>query len=709
MDDRVRIVFDDGNNVRVIRSAFDPEADQAVELIGLGGNDTLGGSNKDDIIDGGDGNDTLNGGPNAGFGVVGQGNDLLMGGEGDDQLIGGNGDDILDGGNGNDRLIDGSGANNELRGGEGNDEVRGRGLLLGGNGNDVLGGDGTLDGGNGADRIEGRGILRDFGLAGEKNILIARGDSDIVQTGDGNDQVNSASGSDFISTGAGDDSIRTGNGRDTVIAGLGNDVITFLGGLGDEEADILIGVDPENGAGRGEIDVFKQESVVPGSENRRRNAELFVLGDENNVFYLGEGSNDFALIRSFQLGIDKFQLNGSAEQYSINPAPGGIGIFFIGNGDRDLVALIDDDFGNIPIRDLSLDDTNTFVFVADSGEPGSSPGDSAQIVGTNQDDALDGDSQANTIFGLGGNDTINGNGGDDTLQAAGNPSNPDDVGQSEIDRLNGGAGKDAFMLHTNNGMTVLYDEGRNRNPGKQDFAIIEDFNKNQDTIELAGSREEYFIGRSNVRNIADGRAIFRDTDNDGRLRRGRDELIAVVEGVDNLSLDDLEFVDIPVTIGSNRAERLQGSSQDGILDGRGKRDIIKAKGGNDVVLGGNGNDLLNGGSGDDLLDGGNGRDQYRGQGGADIFVVREKQGRDRILDFKDGVDRIGLAKGLVFDDLSIRQRGNKSIISVDDEKLAVVKGVQADQLGAADFVSIGYTRFEGMKVPVALDLVPTVA
>ncbi|MGJ3245542.1 MAG: calcium-binding protein [Elainellaceae cyanobacterium] len=334
--------------------------------------------------------------------------------------------------------------------------------------------------------------------------------------------------------------------------------------------------------------------------------------------------------------------------------------------------------------------------------------DSVLIIGTDQDDVLDGNERGNRMFGLQGNDTLNGNGGNDILQGAGNPEIATTVGEGEIDRLNGGAGRDTFVLHTNRGMTVLYDEGDRRNPGKQDFAIIEDFNKNQDTIELAGSREEYFISRSNVRKIADGRAIFRDTDNDGRLRKGRDELIAVVEGVNNLSLNDLEFIDIPVTIGTNQAERLQGTGQDGILNGRGKRDIISAKGGNDIVLGGNGNDVLNGGSGDDILDGGKGRDQYRGQGGSDVFVIREGQGRDRILDFKDGVDVIGLAKGLEFEDLSFNQQGNNTLIRVEDEKLAIVKGVAVDQLSAEDFVSVDYTRFEGMRVPVVLGVEPTV-
>ncbi|MGJ3245533.1 MAG: hypothetical protein ACFE0I_05585 [Elainellaceae cyanobacterium] len=355
----------------------------------------------------------------------------------------------------------------------------------------------------------------------------------------------------------------------------------------------------------------------------------------------------------------------------------------------------------------------TYDTTAELGDPVAPPAPGnpdidARIVGTADDDVLDGNDANNQILGLEEDDIIDGKGGDDIIQGAGNPSNPNSVGKGETDRLTGGAGKDTFVLHTNNGLTRLYDDGRDGRNGRTDAAIIEDFNRSQDTIEVAGSRDEYFVSRFTRQGIAEGRAIFHDTDGDGRLRRNRDELIAITNGLDNLVLDDLEFIDTPVTIGSNQAERLQGTGQDGILNGRGKRDIINAKGGDDIVLGGNGNDVLNGGSGDDILDGGRGRDKYRGKGGSDVFVIREGQGPDQILDFKDGVDMIGLAKGLAFEDLSIQQGSNRSIIRVDDEKLAVVKGVQATQLGVEDFVSIDYTRFEGMKVPVALEVVPTV-
>lgn len=351
----------------------------------------------------------------------------------------------------------------------------------------------------------------------------------------------------------------------------------------------------------------------------------------------------------------------------------------------------------------------TYNTTAELGDPApqpvfGNPDIDSRIVGSDNDDVLEGDNTNNQIVALRGNDILNGNGGDDILKGAGNPLDSSDVGRLDIDRLNGGAGQDTFVLHTNNGLTRLYDDGNDSRNGRRDFAVIEDFNRSQDTIEVAGSRDEYLIGRFNSRGVAEGRAIFHDSDGNGRISTLRDELIAITDGLNNLVLDDLTFVETVVTVGGNQAERLRGSRQDGILDGRGKRDIINAKGGDDIVLGGRGNDVLNGGSGDDLLDGGQGRDKYRGKSGSDVFVIREGQGRDRILDFKDGVDVIGLAKGLEFEDLSFNQRGNNTLIRVEDEKLALVKGVNPSQFGSEDFVSIAYNRFEGIKVPVVIDL-----
>jgi Ca2+-binding RTX toxin-like protein len=97
----------------------------------LKGNDTIHGSDYDDILLGFKGNDTLYGN---------NGNDELYGGDGKDKIYGGNGNDIIDGGNGNDIIYGGDGSS-LLNGGNGNDTIIGGNLsniFSGGLGKDTI-------------------------------------------------------------------------------------------------------------------------------------------------------------------------------------------------------------------------------------------------------------------------------------------------------------------------------------------------------------------------------------------------------------------------------------------------------------------------------------------------------------------------------------------------------------------------------------------
>lgn len=594
-----------------------------------------------------------------------------------------------------------------------------------------------------------------------RDVIQGSPQSDDIRAGGGNDLVFGKTGSDRIFGEAGNDTLFGEADNDVLIGGSGSDFIVAAAG-----ADFIEGSDIES-AGVGEIDRMVGgdggDAFILG--RRRDNGQAVVYYDDGDSD--SDGRLDFGLITDFDpTEGDAIRIAGSSTDYVIGRSPifniSGDAIFrknTRAGGKNELIAITQN-FNDLTENNLTFlggnfnnppSDFPQFppgqIEVGLPGQieiglpgqitippdllrpnpPGRFPSNnflSRAIEGTEAGETLNGSDANNiilaqggddTVFAKGGNDfveggdgndTLNGEAGDDILQGAGVFSGQGGDGKGEIDRLTGGEGKDTFLLHANKGKTVLYDAGNPRNSGKQDFAIITDFNKNQDTIELAGDQSEYFIGRSNVRNIADGRAIFRDTDNDGRLRRGRDELIAVVQGSNDLSLDDLKFVDVPVLTGNGRAERILGNRQNGILNGKGGRDRLFGKGGDDILLGGGGNDLLNGGGGDDILDGGRGNDTYFGKGGADIFVIASGQGRDKVQDFQDGVDVIGLAKGLTFEALDIAQRGRNTLISLGSgagsEPLATLRGIEASQITAEDFVSIGSTRFEGTRIPTLI-------
>ncbi|WP_168733023.1 calcium-binding protein [Aliigemmobacter aestuarii] len=124
---------------------------------------------------------------------------------------------------------------------------------------------------------------------------------------------------------------------------------------------------------------------------------------------------------------------------------------------------------------------------------------------------------------------------------------------------------------------------------------------------------------------------------------------------------------------------------DSMVGGRGW-DVLLGGAGDDVLSGGNGRDRIFGGEGNDTITGGNGRDRLDGGDGADHFVFAPGAGRDRIVDFEDGLDLIVFTGGVQsFDDLTIRQRGD-DVRVFHSGGFIEVKDVQASDLTADDFL-----------------------
>lgn len=93
-------------------------------------------------------------------------------------------------------------------------------------------------------------------------------------------------------------------------------------------------------------------------------------------------------------------------------------------------------------------------------------------------------------------------------------------------------------------------------------------------------------------------------------------------------------------IGSNQYDYAFGTDGD---------DTISGYGGNDEFFGNDGRDKVSGGNGNDIISGGDDRDTLLGGAGVDRFVFHNahdsssgKAWRDRILDFRHGVDVIDL-------------------------------------------------------------------
>ena len=142
-------------------------------------------------------------------------------------------------------------------------------------------------------------------------------------------------------------------------------------------------------------------------------------------------------------------------------------------------------------------------------------------------------------------------------------------------------------------------------------------------------------------------------------------------------------------IGGRGADDLRGNAGNDILDGSSGWDTIFGNNNNDTLLGGLGNDELRGDNGNDFLDGGKGNDLIFGGRGADKFVLRAGDGTDRIVDYRDGLDKFVLTGGLEFSDLRTVQNINSTQIQViaTGEVLANLSSVTANFLNESDFES----------------------
>jgi hypothetical protein len=106
----------------IAKLKFSSSSEASAPVNGTSGDDTIGGTDDNDVINGKAGDDELTGGEGDDSLDGGSGDDVMAGGEGDDWLRGGSGDDEIDGGEGDDVIKAGSG-DDVINGGEGDDEI----------------------------------------------------------------------------------------------------------------------------------------------------------------------------------------------------------------------------------------------------------------------------------------------------------------------------------------------------------------------------------------------------------------------------------------------------------------------------------------------------------------------------------------------------------------------------------------------------------
>ena len=597
-------------------------------IIGNAANNTLAGFDGDDRLEGGAGNDELS---------DGRGDDTLEGGPGDDVLNNDAGNDTLRGGPGNDVLwaggsraaLEGVSDNDILDGGAGNDTVTYSGLgfnegIFAGVEASLVTGQATVTGFDTVDDPDRQQPLTSTDRLINIENLVGGEDDDTLT---GNREANRLDG------GRGNDTIDGGNGNDQITGGAGNDTLT--GGDGD--------------------DVFRFNAV----EYLDTELIAFSVGgaDETVFTPIGPGSDQ---ITDFGAG-DRLEFTG--------------GLFADLNAVR--AAATETEDGNLEIaisetETLTLQGASLDALTADTvstrnaegrDNTTSTPADLTggvstgfegreALLGSGDNDVLDGGMGGDVLLGRGGDDRLSGGDGNDRLEGgAGN------------DTLEGGAGSDLFRF----------------DPGAGSDRIT-DFDASE------GDRLQFNDGL--FANLGAVQASANETD-DGNLtiRLSATETLTL----ENTSPDALT-ADTVTTLDANGADTTAATVQEYVFynaagertgvqnSGTAEADTLAPSDENDL----NGDDLLRGLGGDDVLNGGAGDDRLTGGDGDDVFRFTPREGSDRITDFGNGTDRLEFTESLFANleavQASAAEVGDDLLIGLSATETLTLAGASLDDL-----------------------------
>src|SRR5262249_52514226 len=256
---------------------------------------------------------------------------------------------------------------------------------------------------------------------------------DTLSGGDGNDIIGGRGGNDLLTSGAGNDTFvysRTGAQHDTVTDfQQGQDLIDVAAvGISSFEAvQQLLSTDAEGNAVITTVyDGLSSTLTLKGVSAAQLTAADFMFAGADVSWQSLTGTDNAD------------DLFGGAGSDSLQGGGGNDRLF----GEQGSDVLYGGGGGGLPdggdghdTAPYSLAKTGVAASLATGGTGGEAAGDVfvsvEDLYGSNYDDFLEGDDQANTIFGMSGANTIRGLGGNDTL-----------IGGNDNDTFFGGAGAD---------------------------------------------------------------------------------------------------------------------------------------------------------------------------------------------------------------------------------------------------------------------------
>ena len=676
-------------------------------LVGDRGNDTLTGDGAANVLIGVNGLDTLIGGegddslfgeydPSDPSGMkyhlrwqgdgweyeFGYGDDTLLGGAGRDRLFGNGGNDTLDGGTDADYLEGGTGSDTfVLCVGDGGATIADADVIADfQDGTDVLG---LTDGltyqslvitqGNGTDTAVTNVVIRT--TAGEFLATIRNtqatsiGALDFSGTTTNPLTLTGTTGSDTLIGAAGNDTISGGGGSDYILGGNGDDTITVGGNGGRPFVTVVDG-----GAGTNTLAiVYDEVSSLADFTTRRMTAEgVLVLTDSSG----GEFSikNIGIAPRTNTDAVPAANLSVAGRSYQFMDTNGEDTIHGGGYSKGAAVSVAS---GEVVLYSSGYDSYSTFH--ASRPRPDGSLVDTAFVIhGVNSRDIISGGNLGDTIYGNGGDDEIYAMGGADSVYAG----DGNDVVFVKLASLaedlviDGGDGSDTLSFDR----VINLDYAGGYPPPSSVTVDMASLGVAVGFENIVGG-----IGSDRISGDAESNVLIGLSGSDAIDGRGGNDTLYGDWQLGEWQLNEWGLL-----------EWWQPASGYGIGDTWSSSAYNPA--GNDTLRGGAGSDAIYGNGGNDVLDGGHGADRLTGGSGIDTFVLRIGDGgiavveADKILDFQNNTDVLGLADGLTYQSLVIRQ-GSGADVAITDvvirttagEFLAVIRNAEAMSISALQF------------------------
>lgn len=433
----------------------------------------------------------------------------------------------------------------------------------------------TLRGTAGPDVIVGQGGSDTILGRGGNDMICAGGGGDVVKGGGGDDYVLGQGGNDTIRLGAGADLVHGGAGTDNITGADGDDYFfpddgndSYIGGPGFDQLDANLVGGPMNvnlasgivsGAGTDQVDHFE---LVYGSQYN----DTMTGSDELDIFLglQGDDTIDGGANLDLILGGGQPDVTETGNDLLDGGADFDIVLYWYSTGpvDADLAAGMGTGEGT--------DELNGFESVA----------------GSEFDDVLRGDHQANYLFGEGGNDQMDGRAGFDVvaywfaeqaIQANMGTDTATGEGNDAFSNVEGVAGTISFGDTLTGGDENDYLDGDGGN----------------DTL-LGGAGDDWFVG-----------GLGDDTIDGGAGTYDLAQALNFAPVTVNLALgtatgdgsDDLTAVE--AFSATDFADVLTGDELANVLFGWAGNDTITGAGGDDDISAGDGIDTVDAGAGTD--------------------------------------------------------------------------------------------------------------